>query len=99
MEISRGYEEGFKEEEKIVVKTEKQKKEELIKQLLKTTEDLINANKNFEYADEELIDFYVYEIKAFRAKLNYLIKAAKASGIELDILEKYKMRMRDEEAV
>ena len=32
---------------------------------------------NFEYAQEDLIDYYTYQIKANRAKINYLLKAAK----------------------
>lgn len=37
-------------EEKIVEKTEIEKEVELIKTIIKTREELKNANKNFEYA-------------------------------------------------
>ena len=34
----------------------------------------------------ELVDYYVYQIKANQAKLDYLIKLAKLNGIEVDMI-------------
>ena len=51
----------------------------------------LNTNiKNYEYAEKELIDFYLYQIKANQAKLDYLIKIAKENKIEVDSIKKIK---------
>ena len=51
----------------------------------------LNVNiKNYEYAEPEQIDYYLYQIKANKAKLNYLIKEAKEKKIELSSVEKIK---------
>lgn len=50
---------------------------DLINCIIKTREDLINANNNYEFADGDLIDYYLYQIKATQSKYNYLLKKAK----------------------
>lgn len=50
---------------------------DLISCIIKTREDLVNANNNYEYADGDLIDYYLYQIKATQSKYNYLLKKAK----------------------
>jgi len=57
------------------------------------------ARKNYEFAEEELIDYYLYEIKANQAKLNYLIKKSKLNGIELSRIEKFKLTNLEENQV
>lgn len=52
---------------------------DLITCIIKTREDLIAANNNYEFADGDLIDYYLYQIKATQAKYNYLLKKAKES--------------------
>ena len=88
-------------EEKIIEKTEIEKQVELVKTIIKTREELKSANKNFEYAQDDLIDYYTYEIKANQAKLNYLMKMAKSNGIVVDMINdiKFKLDQEDEEAV
>ncbi len=58
---------------------QKKKKEnaDLISCIIKTREDLITANNNYEFADGDLIDYYLYQIKATQSKYNYLLKKAK----------------------
>ncbi len=90
--------EEYKREEKIVEKTEMEKEIELIKTIIKTREELKSDNKNFEYAKEELIDYYTYQIKANQAKLDYLIKLAKLKGIEVDMINNKKYTFLGEEA-
>ena len=90
--------EEYKREEKIVEKTEIEKEIELIKTIIKTREELKSDNKNFEYAKEELIDYYTYQIKANQAKLDYLIKLAKLKGIEVDMINNKKYTFLGEEA-
>jgi len=83
-------------EVKIVEKTELDKEIELIRNIIKTREELKNSNKNFEYAQEGLVDYYVYKIKAEQAKLDYLIKVAKAKGIQVDMINGIKFAFDDE---
>ncbi len=85
-------------EEKIIEKTEIEKEAELIKSIIKTREDLKIANRNFEYAQDELVDYYTYQIKANQAKLDYLIKLAKLKGIEVDMVNDIKFTLLREEA-
>ncbi len=72
------YEKYIKEH---IVSSKKMTKEnaDLISCIIKTREDLINANNNYEYADGDLIDYYLYQIKATQSKYNYLLKKAKQS--------------------
>ena len=72
---------------------------ELIKSVIKTKRDLENANKNFEMAQEELIDYYSYQIKANKAKLSYLIKEAKNKGFELDMINELKIKIQERQAI
>ena len=89
--------EEYRREEKIVEKTEMEKEMELIRSIIKTREELKSDNKNFEYAKEELIDYYTYQIKANQAKLDYLIKLAKLKGIEVDMINNKKYTFLGEE--
>ena len=59
---------------------------ELIKCIITTKRELEVANRNFESAEEELIDYYSYQIKASKAKLDYLIRKVKEKGIALDMV-------------
>lgn len=72
---------------------------DLIKSVIKTKRELENANKNFEMAEEELIDYYSYQIKANKAKLSYLIKQAKSKGCELDMINELKIKLQEKEAI
>lgn len=68
---------------------------ELIKSVINTKRDLENANKNFDIAEDELIDYYSYQIKANKAKLSYLIKEAKKHGYELDMINELKIKLQE----
>ena len=67
-------------------KTEKEREIELMQNIIETKEKLQNARKNFEYAEDGMIDYYIYQIKANQSKLDYLIKLAKLKGIEVDMI-------------
>lgn len=84
-------------EEKIIEKTEIEKEKDLIRMIIKTREELKAANKNFEYAQDELVDYYTYQIKANQAKLDYLIRLAKTKGIEVDMIGDMQFTLWDEE--
>ena len=89
--------EEFKKEQLIKEKSEIEKEMELIKNIIKTREELKSDNKNFEFAEQGLVDYYIYHIKANQAKLDYLIKLAKANGITIDIINQIKYEKYDEE--
>lgn len=88
----------YVKEELIQEKTEIEKESELIENIVKTREDLKKANRNFEYAQEELVDYYIYQIKAMQSKLDYLIKLAKSKGITVDMIKEIEFRNWEEEA-
>ena len=90
--------EEYRKEEKIIERNEFQKEEDLIKIIIKTKEIIKNANKNFEFADSDLIDYYIYEIKANQAKLSYILKIAKAKGMNVDFIKDMEVRNLEEEA-
>ena len=83
--------EEYKKEEKVIEQTEQEKDMEIMKSLMKTKRELENANKNFEYAEEELIDYYTYQIKANQSKLDYLVKKAKNQKLVRNMLEAIEM--------
>lgn len=78
---------------------EKRKEIQLIKNIIKTRKELMEVNKNFEFAQDELVDYYIYAIKANQAKLNYLIRKAKKHGINVDMINDIKYRLMDDEEV
>jgi len=78
--------EEYIKEEKIIDKSDEEKDLELIISVLKTKQELNIAHKNFEYAEEGLIDYYSYQIKANQTKLDYLMKKARKKGIALDMI-------------
>ncbi len=84
--------EEFVKELKLIEKSEEDLNVELIKSIIKTKIDLKNANKNYEFAEGELIDYYLYQIKANQSKLNYLLKKAKKNGIIIDMIKEIEIR-------
>jgi len=88
-------EENYIREEKIIERTEEQKKQELIISILKVKKELDEANKNYEYAEEDLIDYYSYKIKANCSKMDYLVKKAKENGIAIDMIEQLKIKTNE----
>ncbi len=74
-------------------KTEEEKRIELIQSIIDTKEKLKVARCNFEYAEDDLIDYYTYQIKANQAKLDYLIKIAKRNGLVLSKVNEFKFRL------
>ena len=82
--------EEYSKENLIKEKAELDKENELIRNIIKTREELKNNNINFELAEKDLVDYYIYEIKANQAKLDYLYKVAKARGIKIDIISQIK---------
>ena len=92
-------EEFLKEEKKILSKNDKEFNTILIQSIINTYNSLEGARKNYEFAEDDLIDYYLYEMKATQAKLNYLLKQSKRNGIELDRIEKIQIMNLEENQV
>ena len=93
--------EEYIKETKIKEKNDNERKLELIISIIKTKRKLQDDITNYEFAHdfyiekmskENLIDYYLYNIKANQAKLDYLIKKAKASGISLERINEIDIR-------
>ena len=84
------------QEKLLIDKSEDEKNIDLIKNIIKTREELKNANNNFEFASGDLIDFYSYQIKANQSMLDYLMKLAKEKGLQVDMINDIKYSMREE---
>ena len=80
-------------------KNKEQKEIELIKCIRDTKRILNTANKNFETAEAELIDYYAYQIKAEKAKLDYLIKEVKNIGIRVDVINNIEILLEETRAI
>ena len=91
MEVFMIYETYIKEK-KIIDYTNKEKDLDLIKCLIRTKGELELANKNYEFAEDELVDYYAYQIKANQTKLDYLIKKAQKKGLALDMINEIYIR-------
>ncbi len=87
--------EEYVKEKKIRDKSKEELNTMLVQSIIKTNNDLQNARKNYEFAEGELIDYYLYQIKANQSKLNYLIKKSKANGITMDRLKQIELRNID----
>ena len=84
--------EYVKETAAIKDKTDKEKQLELIISVIKTRNDLENSRKNYEFAEDNLIDYYLYEMKANQSKLDYLLNKAKQLGVELDLASSFVLK-------
>lgn len=77
-------------DERMELKKKDLKNKEILNSILKTRADLNSNINNYEYAENELIDFFLYQIKANKAKLDYLLKLAKENKIEVRKIENIK---------
>ena len=77
--------EEYVKETSVVAKSDEEKELELIVSVIKTKQEL-NLAHNFEFAEDDLIDYYAYQIKANQTKLDYLMKKARKRGIALDMV-------------
>lgn len=80
-------------------KNKEQKDIELLKSIQDAKRKLNTANKNFETAEAELIDYYAYQIKAEKAKLDYLIKEVKNVGVRADIIRNIEILLEETKAM
>lgn len=80
-------------------KNKEQKDIELLKSIQDAKRKLNTANKNFETAEAELIDYYAYQIKAEKAKLDYLIRKVKNVGVRADIIKNIEILLEETKAM
>ena len=91
--------EEYVKEKKITDKSKEEMNIMLIQSIINTNNNIEIAQKNYEFAEGDMIDYYLYTIKANQSKLNYLIKASKKNGIELSRIEKIKLMNLEENQV
>ena len=92
--------ESYIRDSELKEKTEEELDFEIAKSIMKAKRELVCINRNYEYTSEpELIDYYLYEIKATQAKLDYLLKKAKKRNIMIDSEGELKARLSLEEAM
>lgn len=91
--------EEYIKEKKIIDKSKKEMNRMLVQSIINTNSNIEAAQKNYEFAEGEMIDYYLYTIKANQSKLNYLIKKSKKYGIELSRIEKLQFLNFDENQV
>lgn len=87
--------EDYIKEYKIKDKTKEELNTILVQSIIKTNNELQNARNNYNFAEGELIDYYLYQIKANQSKLNYLIKKSKATGITIDRIKQIELKNAD----
>ncbi len=92
--------EFYQKENPFIEKIDTDEESELLRNIVKTRRELEFANNNYQFAESDLIDYYIYEIKANQAKLNYLIKMAKIKGLNVHFIKDLEYRLSvDEENV
>ena len=91
--------EEYIKEKKIEDKSKEEMNKMLIQSIINTSNNIKIAQKNYEFAEDDLIDYYLYSIKANQSKLNYLIKTSKKNGIELSRIEKLQIMNLEENQV
>lgn len=84
--------EEYIKEKSIIERSQDELDVELIKSIIRTKQDLRDSNRNYEFAEGELIDYYLYQIKANQSKLNYLLKKAKNDGLIIDMVKEIEIR-------
>ena len=77
---------GFVKEQERKIKNKEKVNKMLLQSIIKTKKELQRIQNNYEFAEGELIDYYLYQMKAIQSKLDYLIKKSKNNELELDII-------------
>jgi len=73
--------------------------EEVIENLKKARNEWVIATMNYEFAQEdELIDYYIYMMKAAQLKYDYLLKKAKEKGAKWGFEDAFEIKLESQEA-
>ncbi|NLD46544.1 MAG: DUF2508 family protein [Clostridiaceae bacterium] len=74
----------LKEKSGLTTAEEINEMENLIECIRNARSEWLNAITNFEYvAENGLVDYYTYSIKAYQVRYEYLLKKAKEKGISI----------------
>lgn len=84
---------------KISEQDDSEKNIELLKNIEIVKESLTTMYNNLQFADSDLIDYYSYQIKASKAKLDYLIKQVKQKEISVDMVNNIKLIIEQTKAI
>lgn len=61
---------------------------QLLKSIQQARQEWLEAVANFDQADnDELIDYYIYRMKACQIRYNYLLKKAKEMGVRSELYD------------
>ena len=82
----------FIKEQKVIEKNKEEFNKMLITNIINTKKELSRMQNNYNYAEGDLIDYYLYEIKAIQSELDHLIKKSKNNGIELDLIDNFEAK-------
>ena len=72
---------------------------DLVQSILRTQSELLNATNNYNFVDEDLVDYYSYQIIATKSKLDHLIQTAKNKGLAIDRIHQLKIRLNTDSQV
>lgn len=73
----------FIKEQEIEINNKEELNKMIFQNIIKTKKELTRIQNNYEFAEAELIDYYLYQMKAVQAKLDYLIKKSKNNDLEI----------------
>jgi hypothetical protein len=74
-------EDFFVKETNIYDKTEKEKRIELYNEVKESKQRLKAFYENMNFAEGDMIDYYIYQIKAEQAKFDYLMQEVKSKAL------------------
>lgn len=87
--------------ERSLVKRQNNEREDmydLLENLNRAKQEWIVASTNYEFAqDEDLIDYYVYALKAAQLKYDYLLRRVKKLGEKITKEDFYKLNIEKDE--
>ena len=69
--------------------------EEITELIYNASRDLETYQRNYEFASEDLIDYYSYKIKAQKAKIDYLVKLAKSKDVVKEDIRTYILKYKN----
>ena len=74
--------EEYIKDQDILELNEDERNHQLLQSIFNAQQELRQSHLNFETAEDELVDYYTYQIKANQAKLDYLTRLAKNLNLE-----------------
>ena len=79
-------------------KKDREEIEEVVENLKKARNEWVIATMNYEFAQEdELIDYYIYLMKAAQLKYDYLLKKAKERGAKWGFEDAFEIKLESQE--